>query len=174
MPSSAGSTTNVQGGTIVQSGSLSITPSTSLQFNGYTTLVPYNVKGKAFSIKVTQAASSSTGTVVTAIGLHAGSANWYRWIISGTTFLAQSQVFGGSITTQFSTTYNSTTHAYWRIRESSKSIFWDTSTDGITWTQRATIGNQINTQGLYAEAWAGTTVAATVPVAAIFNLASIA
>ncbi|MGW0930707.1 chitosanase [Streptomyces sp. NPDC002644] len=32
--------------------------------------------------------------------------------------------------------YNSTTHAWVRIRESAGSVYWDTSSDGVTWTQR--------------------------------------
>lgn len=39
--------------------------------------------------------------------------------------------------TLYSVAYNSTTHKYWRIRESGGTTYWDTSADGLTWTNRA-------------------------------------
>lgn len=37
-----------------------------------------------------------------------------------------------------SVTYNATTHRWWRIREFGGTVYWDTSSDGITWTNRKT------------------------------------
>jgi hypothetical protein len=33
-------------------------------------------------------------------------------------------------------TYSTSTHAYWRIREAGNTFYFDTSADGVTWTQR--------------------------------------
>ncbi|MFD9069174.1 hypothetical protein [Streptomyces lasiicapitis] len=38
-----------------------------------------------------------------------------------------------------SLTYNSSTHAWLRIRETGGNVLWDTSTDGSTWTNRRTL-----------------------------------
>ncbi|MET8694707.1 hypothetical protein ABZV65_19440 [Streptomyces bauhiniae] len=35
-------------------------------------------------------------------------------------------------------TYSSTTHKWWRLREDGTNVYWDTSTDGSTWTNRRT------------------------------------
>jgi hypothetical protein len=40
-------------------------------------------------------------------------------------------------------TYNSSTHAWWRIRENSGTTYWDTSSDGVTWTNMASTANPI-------------------------------
>ncbi len=42
--------------------------------------------------------------------------------------------YGGGATTVFSTGYNSSVHKFLRIRESSGLTYWETSTDGDTWT----------------------------------------
>lgn len=48
-------------------------------------------------------------------------------------------ILAGATTTSFTTAYNATTHAWWRIRESSGSILYDYSSDGITWTNLGSI-----------------------------------
>jgi hypothetical protein len=42
----------------------------------------------------------------------------------------------GSVTDISNTAYSSSTHAWWRIRESSGTVYFDTSTDGSSWTNR--------------------------------------
>jgi hypothetical protein len=42
----------------------------------------------------------------------------------------------GSQTTLFSMTYSATAHAWWRIRESGGTTYFDTSPDGATWTNQ--------------------------------------
>lgn len=48
---------------------------------------------------------------------------------------------GGSTSTLGSPAYNSTNHKYWRIRESGGTTFWDTSSDGSTWTNQVSHAN---------------------------------
>ncbi|MGW4493771.1 hypothetical protein [Streptomyces sp. NPDC004376] len=36
-------------------------------------------------------------------------------------------------------TYSATTHKWWRLREDGTNVYWDTSTDGSTWTNRRTL-----------------------------------
>lgn len=42
----------------------------------------------------------------------------------------------GSDTWLASVTYNSTTHLWWRLRAIGTTVYWDTSPDGTTWTNR--------------------------------------
>ena len=46
------------------------------------------------------------------------------------------QVLGGVQTNIFNTTYNATSMAWWRIRESGGTVFFDTAPDGVTWTNQ--------------------------------------
>lgn len=63
-----------------------------------------------------------------------------RVIGSPATINANKNVLGVGVTVA-SMTYSAVTHAWWRIRESAGSIFWDTSPDGSTWTN---LGNFVN------------------------------
>ncbi|MFD5041952.1 chitosanase [Streptomyces sp. NPDC058377] len=38
-----------------------------------------------------------------------------------------------------SLTYSSTAHRWWRVRETGSTVYWDTSPDGVTWTQRRSL-----------------------------------
>lgn len=44
---------------------------------------------------------------------------------------------GGSFASVGTTTYSSTTHKWLRVRESGGTVYWDTSADGVSWTNRA-------------------------------------
>jgi hypothetical protein len=38
--------------------------------------------------------------------------------------------------TQTTIAFDDTAHAWWRIRETGGTVFWDTAPDGLTWTNR--------------------------------------
>lgn len=68
---------------------------------------------------------------------------WVRWVYEGGTLFAQKRV-NDSNTTLTSFAYNSTTHAYWRIREFNGVTFWDTTSDpALGWTNQAKAPNEI-------------------------------
>jgi hypothetical protein len=50
--------------------------------------------------------------------------------------LAVYKAVAGVQTSLFTTTYNATSHAWWRIRESAGTVFFDTAPDGATWTNQ--------------------------------------
>ena len=75
--------------------------------------------------------------------------NYVRWVYEGGTLFAQQNVLGvRSTLTSFA--YNATNHAWWRIRESGGTTFWDTSIDGIAWTNQTSTANPITLTGLKA------------------------
>lgn len=87
----------------------------------------------------------ATGTSADAVlWFRVDASNWVRWVVEGGTLFAQYQV-AGSTTTPFSVAYNATTHAWWRISETGGNTLWQTSTDGNTWTTRATVANTTHT-----------------------------
>ena len=65
--------------------------------------------------------------------------DWNRslgfWLENGQ-LLAYTET-GGNPTGVATLTYSPTQHLYWRVRESAGTIYWDTSADGTTWTNRA-------------------------------------
>lgn len=70
--------------------------------------------------------------------------NILQWQVEAGTIFAI-HVKGGTQVNVWSATYSSTTHKWWRIREgagagaggTAGTVYWDTSTDGTTWTNRA-------------------------------------
>lgn len=83
------------------------------------------------------------------------SSNYLRWVYESGTLYAQYNVAGVK-TTAFSVTYNSSTHLWWQIREGTGNglggtpgtVYWDTSSDGINWTNRASVADPITLTAL--------------------------
>lgn len=101
----------------------------------------YDLTGSMAYVHVLAVPSAATSADAE-LRLEIDGSNYLRWVYEAGTLYAQYNV-AGSKTTLFSVAYSSSTHAYWRIREASGTIFWDTSTDGITWTNRASVANPI-------------------------------
>lgn len=60
-------------------------------------------------------------------------------------------------TVQYSTAYDPVAHRWLRIRESAGTTYWDTSPDGATWTNRASLANSIRLTCLLVELKTGQT-----------------
>lgn len=99
--------------------------------------------------------SPTAGSTDAQLWIRVDSNNWLRWVYEAGTLYAQYMV-GGVNHTAFSVAYNATTHKYWRIREgtgagaggTAGTTYWDTSTDGITWTNRASVATPITITAL--------------------------
>lgn len=89
----------------------------------------YDLTGSGLSAKLVDAGNQSLASFnVTPCRVHDSSWAWdYYWIVQG-----------GNIATSntYSTSYVAATFSYLRIRESGGTIYYDSSTDGITWTNR--------------------------------------
>lgn len=106
---------------------------------------------------------TGTGTRVTRLVCGDGGSNSLDIRVTGTSLSCVKNV-AGTITQQAVGTYNSTTHAFWRVRESGGNALFDTSTDGLTWTNRWTTAKGINVTALYGYiecSYTGTETAAT-------------
>lgn len=102
----------------------------------YLSNAQYNLTGVAWPINI--GTMVATGVAATAFYQWFTGNNILNWRQVSNTISANYTVNGVS-TTAFSATWNATTYKYVRIREAGAFIFWDSSTDGITWTARATI-----------------------------------
>lgn len=127
-------------GTVTESGgTLNMTPAAS---NGSVSLSLNSIETKSLLdsmifAEVPQVVGSG-GSVGQRLEAKKDGSNKISWILEGTT-LAASYKNAGTTTTVASVTYSSTAHRWWRIRESGGTIYWDTSSDGSSWTQQASL-----------------------------------
>ncbi len=105
--------------------------------------VSLNLTGFSVSDKLISAGNQSLASLeVMPVLITMSSASNYQlyFDISNNTLYAYKQISGTS-TSLHSASYNSTTHKYFKIRESSGTIYFDTSSDGTTWTNFTSVAN---------------------------------
>ncbi|MHB8418081.1 MAG: hypothetical protein ACYDCL_08390 [Myxococcales bacterium] len=66
--------------------------------------------------------------------------NLVEWVFDSGNLFATYFV-GGTQTNLATLSYSSTSDAWWRIRESSGTVYWDTSSDGVSWTSQASVAD---------------------------------
>lgn len=115
----------------------------------YTSNNRYDFAESYASIRVNQVPSAATSADAELRVVKNVSTDWFRWVYEGGTLFAQ-DTRAGVKTTRFSVAYNSTTHKYWRVRESGGTVYWDTSTDGSSWTNRASLVHGLDVSSMYA------------------------
>lgn len=91
------------------------------------------------SIHLIQAPPAGNGTIQAFFKLDVDGSgnNRLQWII-GNNQIQVDYTAAGVSSTPFTATYNASTYAYLRIREAGGSIYWDSSVDGLIWTNRWT------------------------------------
>lgn len=105
-----------------------------------TSVSSYNMTGSGAYMGIVSVLSGSQNDCNLTIRKNAN--NYYQFQIEAGTIYAQ-YVVAGAQTNAWSTTFSLVTHKYIRIRESGGTSFWDTSTDGSTWTNRFSTANKI-------------------------------
>lgn len=126
--------------------------STSATDGDISGILAYDCTGGQVFVQVVDVPVSTTNADgLMAITQTGGTGNQLRWVYEAGTLFAQSAL-AFSFTTQFSVAFNAVTHAFWRIRESAGTTFWDTGTDNgdgtVTWTNRASVANPIQVTDL--------------------------
>lgn len=109
--------------------------------------VTYDLTGSYVFAKIV-IPPTGTGTRVTRLIVGDGGTNSLDIRVTGTALSAVKSV-AGVVTQQAIGTYNATTHAFWRVRESGGNALFDTSTNGLTWTNHWTTAKGINVTALY-------------------------
>lgn len=132
-------TTIQSGGTISESGgTLNFAPSAN---NGSVVLTVESVESRSLlgSSLFAEVPSviSTTGNMGQRLEAKLDGSNKLTWKVENGV-LSASIKNAGTQATIVSLTYSPTSHRWWRIREASGTIFWDTSPDGLNWTQQAT------------------------------------
>jgi hypothetical protein len=100
----------------------------------YTSVHTYDLTGDACAVSI--GTMVATGVAATAFfQLYLDGNNRLLWTQTSNTIKAQTTIAGVTVD-RFSATWNAATYKYLRIREAGGSILWDSSLDGITWTNR--------------------------------------
>ena len=123
-------------------------------YRGYVSATTYDLTNNGAYVEVVQAASGSP--VETAFYLGIDSDNLLRIVKANTLLYFQSRV-DGSQTTHACVDYNAVAHLWWRIWHTTAgdTVYFDTSPDGVTWTNLASVARPFTITAVYAEVSAG-------------------
>lgn len=132
-----------------ESGGLAHVPCTT-GYAGYQTSYTWTLAGAAFYVKVVTVPAASTATEAYAsvfvnapgIAVAGGPQEGYRigFVINTVTGLLRCKNDTGYFDAgSVDITYDATAHAFLRLREDGTNVYWDTSPDGSTWTNRRTL-----------------------------------
>ncbi|MFN2496624.1 MAG: hypothetical protein ABR608_12065 [Pseudonocardiaceae bacterium] len=98
----------------------------------------YDLTGSYFLLEVVSPQSAGTGTTVTyMICQNSTYTDKVGWEIGGSELRAQYKVANTNTTVWFDG-FALADHRWLRTREDSGTVYWDTSPDAVTWTNRAT------------------------------------
>lgn len=106
--------------------------STAATVGALTSDAEYDLTGSSAYVQVTtlpSAATAANGELRLSIDAN----NWVRFVTESGTIYAQKMV-NGSRSNIDTATYNSSTHAWWKISESGGTLTFATSSDGSSWT----------------------------------------
>lgn len=108
----------------------------------------YDLTGSSIYLQVLQVPRSGTSADAE-FRLKVDASNFYRFVYEGGTLFFQKQIATVTATVA-SIAYNSISHAFWRLRESGGTVFWDTSPDGLegNWTNQTTFINVLTITSL--------------------------
>jgi len=87
-------------------------------------------------IKASQVVNASDGSTETYFGLDAGGSNTIQIGYQNGSILFSEDIAGSR--NSVSVPYSTFEHAWWRVRQSAGTIYWDTSSDGSFWTTQRT------------------------------------
>lgn len=156
--------------TVVETGGqLEITPrssQTGQRYNGYLSVDTFDFTNRAVQVEVPQVTSGSAVTelllavnATNAIGFDAELGLLYFFVITN------------GVSDFTSVTYSSTDHRFWRLRHSmgDDTFRWETSPDGVVWTQRRSLARSHTITAVNLQLLAGTYESVATPGKAIFD-----
>lgn len=103
----------------------------------YRSSATYDLTGDGWFIDINQMVSTAVAAAAYFM-VRSSSGNYVRWHQQSGTLRAQHAI-GGVLTDLFSVAWNATTYRYLRIRESGGTVFFDSSSNGTSWTNRASV-----------------------------------
>lgn len=115
----------------------------------YTSRAGYDLTGASFFVNVNTMVA--TGVAATAFfQLYLSATNTLQWIqLSGTLYART--IIGGVSVDRYTVAWSAATYKYLRISESAGTITWWSSTNGTSWTSRATLANPFAVTDLFVD-----------------------
>lgn len=133
---------NSYGGAL-ETGGRARLPCVAGQYSGYQTAKDWTLAGSTAYVQLPLAAAVNGATVEAQTMFNIIQATAGTTIAININTVANTIRFESNVNyvdgSAVSLTYNASTHAWLRIRESGGTLFWDTSTDGSSWTNRRSI-----------------------------------
>lgn len=121
-------------------GQMVVTANTSTgTYNGITSTSHYDLTESSAFIQLVNAGDTSLSFTTYILELYNDTVDLYWAIEYGATdeIVAYKSPDSVNYTEKYRATYSSTDHKWFRIREASGTVYWDTSADGSSWTNRA-------------------------------------
>lgn len=119
---------------VVSNGQLVLTPSGS--YPTLNSLSTYDLTGSYVFCEFIQNANIGNGSITVEFGLQIDGSNALRFVVSGATLIFRESISGTNSDT--SVAYDSSVHKFFRLREAAGVIYWEISTDSLSWvTQRS-------------------------------------
>lgn len=138
-------------------------------YGGMDSALLYDLTGSYASCQVVNAGNQAlVSWEVYPVEIFKDTSNGLAWYISGNTIQTYRRVAGVNTFTG-SAAYVSATMKYFRIRESLGSIYYDYSTDGLTWTNFVSHVNPFVVTSVYAELVAGTWASEVSTTSAVYD-----
>lgn len=111
-------------------------------YAGFKSAAAWQLQGSSVFVEVPTLPALG-GTSEAYVGMQVGSGTdgtsigWTYNLISGMLRAVSNAAYwdGAAV----SLTYSPTDHRWWRVRETGGTVFWDTSPDGVTWTERRSL-----------------------------------
>jgi len=135
-------------------------------YNGIYSTATYNLSNGAVFVHAMQTAVGSYAD--TSLDVRPNSSSMLTIDVENGTIYFQ-KIVAGAKTTLLSQPYSSTSHAWWRIREASGTVYWETAPDGSTWTTQAQAPDPFSVTSIQVDLNAGTYQSVATPGQAIFN-----
>lgn len=158
-----GATITQSGGKLVVTPVSSASPAYALVYSDLT----YDLTESSIKVRVDQVASTSSNADTYMKVVNATNTNSFTIRKNGTRLYFETYN-GVSFDVSF-VTYNASTHLWWKIRHSSSTIYFDTSTDNVFWTNRYSLATPFAITSLHAEIGAGTFAVASPLQNALFD-----
>ena len=145
------------GGVVAETGGrLTFTPATDAE--NYPTVysaTTYDLTGAAFVLRLVSYLNAGTNREAVFLLFPSASNRLYWYISSSGNIQCRKTLSGVDSSEDYSTTYVAATHAWLRIRELDGDILWDSSTNGITWTNRALLAAPFAITAVTVAVWCG-------------------
>ncbi len=124
-----------------QNSRIEITHSTGAQYNSLESTDYYDLVASNFYVKLTDVGNQALVSHSAIVGLQKDTNNKLYFDVNQGNLYAWKIVAGVQTQIGSSITYSGSTHLYLRLREASGTVYFDTSPDTVTWTNRWNLAN---------------------------------